>query len=162
LAATEAESPIMTIAPNHSALNTVATNTAAALPHMLPQCRNAHIALFAIRRMGACGLADAHVATAFVGSFGESFRRPLILTRVFMAELAENATQSIAIAPCCCRRMTPAERALLTVLARAETAPETARLLLSDLLGNRRIEGVLASACAVSQAFADAGRPISG
>ncbi|MEG3086478.1 DUF6628 family protein [Sphingomonas sp. PB4P5] len=151
----------MTITPNTSGVNTVAPSTAAALPHALPPCRNAHIALFAIRRMGACGLADAHVAHAFVGGFGEGFRRPLILTRVFMAELAENATQPIAIAPCCCGRMTPAERALLTVLSRADTAPDIARLLLADLLGNRRVDGVLASACAVSQAFADAGRPIA-
>ena len=150
----------MTISPTNSALNTVAPNTAAALPHALPSCRNAHIALFAIRRMGACGLSDAHVAHAFVGGFGESFRRPLILMRVFMAELAETATLPIAIAPCCCARMTPAEQALVTVLARAGTAPDSARLLLADLLGSRRVEGVLASACAVSQAFADAGRPI--
>ena len=152
----------MTNAPHHFALNGAAPSTAAALPHALPGCRNAHIALFAIRRMGAGGLADAHVAHAFVGGFGESFRRPLILMRVFMAELAETATLPIAIAPCCCARMTPAEQALLTVLARAETAPDTARLLLADLLGSRRVDGVLASACAVSQAFADAGRPIAG
>jgi hypothetical protein len=162
LAATEAESPIMTIAPDNSGLNTVGASTATALPHALPDCRNASLALFAIRRIGACGLADAHAAHAFVGGFGEGFRRPLILMRLLMAELAGTATLPIAIAPCCCGRMTPAERALLTVLERAETAPETARLLLADLLGNRRVDGVLASACAVSQAFADAGRPIAG
>lgn len=136
------------------------TATTAALPHAMPPCRNAQVALFALRRMGAFGLADAHVAHAFVGSFGESFRRPLILMRVLMAELAETATLPIAIAPCCCGRVTPAEQALLTVLSRADTAPDTARLLLADLLGNRRIDGVLASASAVAQAFADAGRPI--
>ena len=58
-------------------------------------------------------------------------------------------------------RMTAAESAVLTVLARAETAPDTARLLLADLLGIRRIDGVLASATALAAAFADAGRPIT-
>ena len=145
----------------NSRLNTVAPNTAAALPHELPPCRNAHVALFAVRRMGAYGLADAHVAHAFVANFGESFRRPLILMRAFMADLASNSTCPIAIAPCCCGRMTPAERTLLTIIGSAETAPERSRLLLADLLGSRAIDGVLASATAVAQAFTDAGRPIS-
>ena len=144
----------MTIAP------TPAANTMSALPHALPGCRDARLALFALRRMGAHGLADAHAANAFVGGFGEGFRRPLVLMRALMADIAANSTCPIAIAPCCCARMTSAERALLTILARAETASENARLLLGDLLGTRRIDGVLASAMALSQAFADAGRPI--
>jgi hypothetical protein len=56
--------------------------------------------------------------------------------------------------------MTAAERALLTVIARIETAPDTARLLMSDLLGVRRVDPVLASLAAVSAAWADDGRPI--
>lgn len=132
-----------------------------ALPHALPPCPNARLALFAVRRMGANGLNDAHVAHAFLNGFGEAFRRPLVLMRALMADVAATSTCGIAIAPCCCRRMTPAEAAIVTVLARAETAPESARLLLADLLGLRRIDGVLASAMAVAIAFADAGRPIS-
>lgn len=144
----------MTIAPQ-------ASTTAGALPHSLPPCPNARLALFAVRRMGANGLNDAHVAHAFVNGFGEAFRRPLVLMRALMAEVAGTSTCPIAIAPCCCGRMTPAEEAMVTVLARAETAPENARLLLADLLGLRRIDGVLASAMAVAMAFADAGRPIT-
>lgn len=139
---------------------TTATNAATALPHALPRCANACLTLFAIRRMGANGLADAHVSHAFVGAFGEGFRRPLVLMRALMADLAATSDCPIAIAPCCCSRMTSAESALVTVLCRAETAPDSARLLLADLLGVRRIDGVLASAMAVAQAFADAGRPI--
>ena len=45
--------------------------------------------------------------------------------------------------------------------AQMETAPEKARFLMADLLGVRRVDGVLASAAAVSAAFADEGRPIS-
>jgi hypothetical protein len=144
-----------------STANSIAQNTAAALPHAMPFCANARLALFAVRRMGANGLSDAHVAHAFVNGFGEAFRRPLILMRALMADLAANSSCPIAIAPCCCGRITSAEAALVTILNRAETAPDSARLLLADLLGIRRVDGVLASATAVAQSFADAGRPIA-
>lgn len=134
---------------------------AAALPHMLPACPHARIALFAVRRMGAHGLADARAAHTLFTVFGQDFRRPLVLMRALMADLATHATGQIAIAPCCCGRMTAAEAALMTILAQMEVAPEKARFLMADLLGVRRIDGVLASAAAVSAAFADEGRPIS-
>lgn len=134
--------------------------TATVLPHALPGCPNARIALFAMRRMGAHGLADARAAHTLFTAFGQGFRRPLVLTRTLMADLAGSATGQIAIAPCCCARMTPAESALLTVLARVEVEPEKAHYLMSDLLGIRRVDAVLASAAAVAAAFADDGRPI--
>lgn len=140
---------------------TEATATVATvLPHALPGCPNARIALFAMRRMGAHGLADARAAHTLFTAFGHGFRRPLVLTRTLMADLAGSATGQIAIAPCCCARMTPAESALLTVLARVEVEPEKAHYLMSDLLGIRRVDAVLASAAAVAAAFADDGRPI--
>lgn len=134
----------------------------AALPHALPACPNARIALFAMRRMGAHGLADARAAQALLAAFGEGFRRPLSLLRALMADVAGSANDTVAIAPCCCVRATPAERTLTTVLARAETRPGSARMLLADLLGAQRVDGVLASAVAVAAAFADGGRPITG
>lgn len=139
-----------------------ATMTATALPHPLPPCANARIALFAIRRMGAHGLGDARAAHTLFTAFGEGFRRPLTLMRALMADLAATSAGTIAIAPCCCARMTPAEAALLTVLARVETHGAVALLLLADLLGTARVDGVLASAAAVAVAFADAGRPVTG
>jgi hypothetical protein len=126
----------------------------------MPEDANTRLALFAIRRLGAHGLGDAHVAHAFVSRFGESFRRPLVLIRAFMHELATTATQPIAIAPCCCPRTTPSEAALLTVLARASGSPCTAWVLLADQLGTRDVGAVLACAEAVAAAFGDAGRPI--
>lgn len=124
-----------------------------------PACDNARLALFAFRRMGAHGLSDAHVAQAMIGRFGSGFRRPLVLMRAFMADLSTYATGPIAIAPCCCPRITAAEQAILSVFDVADR-PERARLLLADLLGSRHVEGVMASAAAVAQAFADAGCPI--
>lgn len=136
------------------------TETIALLPHALPTCPNARIALFAIRRMGAHGLADARAAHALFTAFGQDFRRPLVLLRALMADLATTAAGQIAIAPCCCARATTAELALLTVLARIETAPATAHLLMADLLGTRTADGPLTAAAAVTAAFADSGRPI--
>lgn len=132
-----------------------------ALPHLLPACPNARLALFAMRRMGGHGLDDARAAHALFTGFGRDFRRPLMLMRALMADLAASASGTIAIAPCCCARMTPAEQALLTVVARIETQPDSARLLMADLLGVARVDGVLASAAAVAGAFADAGRPVT-
>ena len=138
-----------------------ASATLTALPYALPDCANARVALFAMRRMGANGLSDARAAHAMFIAFGEAFRRPLTLLRALMADMAASAAQPIAIAPCCCARMTPSERALLTVLARVETRSDQAQLLMQDLLGQRRIDGVLASAAAVAISFADEGRPIT-
>jgi hypothetical protein len=57
--------------------------------------------------------------------------------------------------------MTAAEAALMTILSQMETAPQKAQFLMTDLLGVRRVDSVLASAAAVAAAFADEGRPIS-
>ena len=67
------------------------TETMTLLPHALPAGAGARIALFAIRRMGAHGLADARAAHVIFTTFGQRFRRPLILTRTLMAELASTA-----------------------------------------------------------------------
>ena len=133
----------------------------ASLPTTLPEDANARVLLFAFRRMGAHGLDDAVAATAIMRTFGARFRRPLVLLRAMMADLAHAATCPISIAPCCCTRMTGSEATVLTIVARAETAPESARLLLGDLIGVRRPDGVLASITLVAQAFADAGRPVT-
>lgn len=132
-----------------------------ALPYALPDCANARIVLFAVRRMGAHGLSDARAAHVLFTAFGEAFRRPLTLIRGMMADIAATAAVPIAIAPCCCARMTPSERALLAVVSRVETRTDSARLLMKDLLGQRQVDGVLASAAAVATAFADEGRPVA-
>lgn len=135
---------------------------AAALPALLPADPATRLLLFSFRRMGAHGLDDAQAAHAFFNAFGEMFRRPLTVMRAFVADCAGTATAPISIAPCCCRRATAAELAVATALARVETRPEAARLLLADLLCVRRPDGVVASAAALAAAFADAGLPIRG
>ena len=135
--------------------------TVTALPHTLPNCANARVVLFAMRRMGANGLMDARVAHGFFTAFGEAFRRPLLLMRNLLADLAAHAAVPIAIAPCCCTRMTPSEHILLAIVARIETRTDSARLLMQDLLGQRHVDGALASAAALAAAFADEGRPVA-
>ncbi len=140
----------------------MAVNTmSSVLPRTGPACPNARLALFAIRRMGAHGLADARASYALFTTFGEGFRRPLMLTRTMMADIAAHSSMPVSIAPCCCGRMTASEHALLTILARVEVAPDQARWLMQDLLGHRNVDGVLASAAALAAAFADEGRPVT-
>ena len=131
-----------------------------ALPAAMPSDPAARLVLFGFRRMGAHGLDDARAAHAFLSAFGEGFRRPLTLMRAFMADCAGAANAAISIAPCCCARATQAELTVVSALARVETRPDSARLLLSDLLCVRRADGVVASAAALAAAFADAGMPI--
>ncbi|VVT10679.1 conserved hypothetical protein [Sphingomonas sp. EC-HK361] len=130
------------------------------LPHSLPAGGTARLALFVVRRIGAHGLHDARATQIMMQAFGTGFRRPLSLMRAMMADLAASAATCLTIAPCCCARATDAERALLLLLECAETRPARARLLLADLLGNRSVDGALASIAAVSAAFADLGHPI--
>jgi len=138
---------------------TIAPTTALTLVDM-PACDHARLFLFAFRRMGAHGLNDAVAAAAMLRTFGKGYRRPLMLMRAMMADVATQTSVTIAIAPCCFTRITHAEAAMLTVLARIEREPAVAGLLLADLLGMRQVDGVLASTMAVAVAFADAGQPI--
>lgn len=137
-----------------------ALSLAAILSLPVPACPNARIALVAIRRMGGHGLHDAGAAQQVMAQFGASFRRPLTLLRVLVADLSASASAPLQIAPCCCMRMTAAEGAMVAILARVEREPEAARMLMADLLGTRAVDGPLAIAAAVAGAFADAGRPI--
>ncbi len=139
-----------------------AENFTRPLPHPLPLTRDTALFLFAVRRLGAHGLADAQLANHFVSAFGSGFQRPLITLRVMMTEIASVASTPILIAPCCCMRMTASEATLIEVMRRLSGQPLAARALLADLLGNRCVDGVLATMALVESAFADAGRRIRG
>ena len=131
-----------------------------ALPRLQPEDPGARLLLFGIRQMGAGGLSDAAAAHAFVTAFGRDFRRPLILLRSLMAEMSTASAGPIQIAPWCCARMTAAESATIEIIARAPCDPARARVLLADLLGVRQVDGVLATAHALANAFTDLGLPL--
>ncbi len=131
-----------------------------ALPRVQPEDAAARLLLFGIRQLGAHGLNDAATAHAFITAFGKEFRRPLLLLRTLMAEMSAASSGPIQIAPWCCARMTASEGALIEVVASVERDSERARLLLGDLLGIRRVDGMLATAHALANAFADSGMPV--
>nr|WP_047167178.1 DUF6628 family protein [Sphingomonas sp. Y57] len=138
----------------------IAASTASLLPHGAPEGSGALLFLQTVRRMGIGGLGDAYAASLLIGTFGLSFRRPLVLSRALMAELARASQRSIMIAPSCCCRMTIAESILLVAVATARDQPAAAHRRLCQLCGVDRALGILSSAQAVAQAFADLGRPI--
>lgn len=132
----------------------------AALPALQPEHPGARLLLFGIRQMGGHGLNDACAAHAFVTAFGKGFRKPLVLLRALMADMAALSHGPIQIAPWCCPRMTGSEAALLAALARVRTNRKAATMLLSDLLGVREVAGVAATARVLAQSFADLGLPL--
>jgi len=139
---------------------TASTALASALPALQPDDAGARLLLFGVRQMGMHGLHDACAAHAFVTAFGKDFQRPLVLLRALMQEMSAVSAGTIQIAPWCCPRMTGAEAALLDVIGRVRTQPHAAALLLADMLGVRDATGVLVTAHALANAFADLALPI--
>ena len=130
------------------------------LPETAPRCANSRLLLYTLRRIAAGGLHDAHAAQAFIGGFGPGFRRPLLLIRALIAEMARISQRKFLVAPCCCGRMTEAEGILLALVAQGEQDPRGAHEQLAGLLGVRQCLGALSSAQALGQAFMDLGRPL--
>ena len=135
--------------------------TVATLATPVPPCPYAGLLLYAMRRMAAGGLDDAFAAHALFTGFGARFRRPLVLLRAFMAEAARVSAAKVAVAPCCCRRMTEAEGVLLAAVASALERPEVTHDALRRLLRVHNCLGLVTSAQAVAAAFADAGMPLA-
>lgn len=125
-----------------------------------PQTRTERLLIYALRRIAAHGLNDAHAANALMGSFGMSYRRPLVLLRAYMAELARASQRQITIAPCCCPRMTQDEGRLLSVLAVANSNTPCARYHLGMLAGTADVLPALSAAMALNDSLADLGQPI--
>jgi hypothetical protein len=91
-------------------------NLESALPLPLPDGRVERSVLFAVRRMAAHGLRDVSAAWLMLDLFSTGFRRPLVLLRAFMLELAHAATGPIRVAPCCAPRMTTHEGWIMLAL----------------------------------------------
>ncbi len=134
----------------------------ALLPHAAPASPYRRLLLFAIRRMAAGGIADAHAAHALFTGFGLGYRRPLVLLRALMAELSRVSTAKLTVAPCCCPRMSRDEAMLLDIIADATIHPDAAHRVMSQVLHVHSCLGVLTGAQAVSQAFGDMGMPLDG
>jgi hypothetical protein len=116
--------------------------------------------LFVLRRMATAGVNDAHAANAMLGAFGRSYRRPLVLMRAMMLELARASSRKILIAPCCCARMTADEAVMMQATGDALRDPHAAYDQVASLLGNDNALGALTCLQAVAQAHSDLGRPL--
>ena len=132
------------------------------LPGQVPPDDNSRLLVHMMRRMAIGGLDDALAAAAAIGWFGLRYRRPLILARALMAEIARVSARVIQVAPPCCPRMTADELTLLCAILDAGTAPHAAHAELEQLTATPRCLGVLSSAQALEQAFRDLGRPLGG
>ncbi len=130
------------------------------LPRPIPGGYGNRLFLYILRRMATAGVNDAHAANAMIGAFGRSYRRPLILMRAMMLELARSATRKILVAPCCCARMTVDEGVLMQAIGTSLQDPRIAYDQVATLLGNDNALGALTCLQAVAQAHNDLGRPL--
>lgn len=130
------------------------------LLHPLPESHNSRLLIYAMRRMAQGGLNDAFAANAMLSLFGARSRRPILLLRALMAEMARSSNNHIIVAPSCCRMMTAAEGEMLMIVASAQERPRFIHGRICNLLGVDHALGVLSSAQAVAQAFGDLGRPL--
>jgi hypothetical protein len=131
------------------------------IPHKAPDSRIAHTLLFAIRCMAVGGLNDAHAANAMLARLGMGYRRPLMFLRILMREISRVSQRPIAIAPCCCRRMTDGEAAFLLMIESGRANPEAARANLARVTRSLDTMAALSVAHALADALDDAGRPFS-
>lgn len=130
------------------------------LPLLAPSTRTARLFLYVIRRMAVGGLKDAHASNALMGTFGLSHKRVQMFMRVFMSELARASSRTITIAPCCCRRMTAHEWALISIVTDARETPIEQHQKLKNLLGNPDCRAPLAAAIGLADVFSDLGHPL--
>jgi len=131
------------------------------LPLPIPDGRIERIVLICIRRMAAHGIRDAHAAWLALDCFGVHFRRPLVLLRAFLLELAQNSQRSIRIAPCCAMRMTEDEGRIIAALRLAGSDMEAAEEALVVLSRNPCVGEPLSAAAVFSRAVEEIGAKLS-
>ena len=131
------------------------------LPLPAPTIRDERLILFIVRRLAAHGIDDAHAANAMLCSFRMSYRRPLLLIRAFMLELARASQRSITVAPCCAARMTIDEGRIMAVLTEAGSDHKSAARHLKHVTAEAGIFPALSAAMALSDALTDLGRPLA-
>ncbi len=107
------------------------------LPVPFPSGETEQTVLVLLRRMAVHGLHDANATVLAIDRFGTGFRKPLVLLRCFLLELARASRRNIAIAPCCAPRMTRDEGLMieaignpaLDLLAALTDADEVGRIM---------------------------------
>lgn len=146
----------MSIARSLDETQPFATQPFAPMPAALAD----RVLMHAVRRMAIGGLDDAMAHSALMAFFGIRYRRPLVLVRALMAEVARVSQRQILIAPGCCLRMTRDEQWMLATVQHGSASPHRAHAILAALTATDDCLGALSSAQAVEQAFADLGHPL--
>lgn len=118
------------------------------------------LVLHLVRRMAAHGIDDAHAAQAAFGFFGLGYRRPLILIRALILEMARGSHRRIRISPCCSFQMTDDEALLIDALIHARPQNEIGHWSMRTLLGGANHLPALSAAMACHDALADMGHPV--
>ena len=131
------------------------------LPLPLPRTETQRLVLRCLRRMAAHGIHDAQAALWVFERFGLGFRRPLVLLRAFVVELAQYSQRRIQLAPCCALRMTLDEARLIGVLAAAATSPASAQRQLRELTGGLAAPSPYSLAVAFNETLMGLGRPLA-
>ena len=130
------------------------------LPLPLPHSESQRLVLRCLRRMAAHGVHDAQAALWVFECFGLGFRRPLVLLRGFVLEIAQFSQRRIQVAHCCALRMTHDEARLIGVLATAAESPACAHRHLRELTGGDDAASPFSLALAFNAALEELGRPL--
>ena len=125
------------------------------LPLPLPGDRIERSVLFAVRRMAAHGVRDVSAAWLILDLCSTGFRRPLVLLRAFMLELAHAATGPIRVAPCCTPRMTEHEGLIMLTLFSAKSDMASAEDALTRLTGCAQVFEPLSAAAVFGRAIGE-------
>jgi hypothetical protein len=131
------------------------------MPLPLPLEHNQRIVLRCLRRMAAHGVRDAQGSLWMFEQFGIHYRRPLVLLRAFVIELAQVSQRRIQIAPCCAMRMTLDEGRIVEALAAASDSPATAQRHLRQLTEADNPASPLSLAIAFNDTLAALGKPLA-
>ena len=105
--------------------------------------------------MAAHGVRDVSAAWLLIDLFSTGFRRPLVLLRAFMLELAQASQAPIRVAPCCALRMTREEGLIIEVLRTAATDLVAAEHALAALTRNPHVCEPLSAAAVLGRAIAE-------
>lgn len=130
------------------------------MPLPLPYEQTQRIMVRCLRRMAVHGLRDAQASLWVFEHFGIHYRRPLVLLRAFVVELAQVSQRRIQIAPCCAMRMTLDEGRIVEILAAAGHDPSCAQRHLRLLTEVENVASLLSLAAAFNDTLAALGKPL--
>ncbi len=112
------------------------------------------------RLMAIGGANDARATSIMIGWFGRNYRRPLVLMRAMMLEMARISQRRIQLAPPCTNRLTRDEALMLRALSRPESQIDSCHEDACTLLAVDNALGTATCLQAVANCFEDLGAPL--